>query len=96
MFYSYAVPAAPDFRLQTVRPAEAAWYEPLGEFVLPYNVVQASPAPDTTLLEFLHSTYDAAADTRPMGPRAIGATPAVYACTGTDRGAGEAAHFKED
>jgi hypothetical protein len=41
---------------------DAAWYSrDLGEFVLPYDAVRASDAPDDTLLEFLQSTYEAAA-----------------------------------
>ncbi len=35
----------------------------LGEFILPYDAVRSADDPDTTLLEFLQSTYDAAADT---------------------------------
>ncbi len=33
-----------------------------GEFVLPYDVVRGSPSPDATLLEFLQTTYEAAAN----------------------------------
>lgn len=32
------------------------------EWVLPYEIVRSSPDPDRALLEFLQSTYDAAAD----------------------------------
>jgi len=63
MFYSYTVPTPPEFHVQSVRPAQAGWFDPLGEFVLPYSSVQESVSPDATLLEFLQSTYDAAADT---------------------------------
>ena len=34
----------------------------MGEFLLPYEVVAASPDPDRTLGDFLRSTYEAAAD----------------------------------
>jgi hypothetical protein len=45
-----------------VRPP-AAFFEPnLGEFVLPYAAVRSAPDPDATLLEFLQTTYAAAAD----------------------------------
>ena len=35
----------------------------LREFVLPYKAVRTAPDPDATLLEFLQSTYEAAANT---------------------------------
>ena len=34
----------------------------LGEFLLPYDAVRSAQQPDATLMEFLHSTYEAAAD----------------------------------
>ena len=34
----------------------------LGEFILPYEAVRASSSPDSDLLDFFQSTYDAAAD----------------------------------
>ena len=39
----------------------------LREFVLPYDIVRESSAPDDTLLEFLQSTYEAAADLAAAG-----------------------------
>jgi hypothetical protein len=33
----------------------------MGEFLLPYDVIRTSNAPDETLLNFLQSTYEAAA-----------------------------------
>ena len=44
-----------------VRPAAATWSADLGEFVLPYDDVRTAAAPEKTLLEFLQTTYDAAA-----------------------------------
>jgi hypothetical protein len=61
-FYSYAYPEPEGFRDRIVAP-DAAHYDPeLGEFLLPYRVVRTAPDPDTVLLEFLQSTYEAAAD----------------------------------
>jgi Family of unknown function (DUF5996) len=40
----------------------AFYSEQLREFILPYDVVRAAEMPDETLLEFLQSTYEAAAD----------------------------------
>src|SRR5215472_5713222 len=59
-FYSYAVPEPTGFR-ETPIPRGASYNTQLGEFVLPYQVVQASEDPDATLLQFLQTTYDAAA-----------------------------------
>jgi hypothetical protein len=61
-FYSYAYPAPPDFDKANVRPDAAFFHAALGEFILPYDAVRNSPNPDETLLAFLQSTYDAAAD----------------------------------
>ena len=61
-FYSYAYPQPAGFPEAAVRP-EAAFYSPdFGEFILPYDVVRQSDSPDDTLLEFLQSTYEAAAN----------------------------------
>jgi hypothetical protein len=62
LFYSYAYPQPPGFADAAVRPSEARYEAALGEFVLPYEVVRESSSPDTTLLAFLQSTYEAAAD----------------------------------
>jgi len=61
-FYSYAAPEPPGFAVQRVRP-EAAFYHPqMKEFLLMYDDVRAAASPKTALMEFLQSTYDAAAD----------------------------------
>lgn len=63
LFYSYAYPEPDGYRDWTVRP-ESARYDPgLGEFVLPYEFVRQGDDPDALLLEFLQSTYEAAATT---------------------------------
>jgi hypothetical protein len=61
-FYSYAYPAPARFASAAVRPSEAYFSQPLGEFILPYDAVRATPDPARTLLAFLQSTYDVAAD----------------------------------
>ncbi|HEX4292644.1 MAG TPA: DUF5996 family protein [Rhizomicrobium sp.] len=62
-FYSYAYPAPDGFASAAVRPAQAFFSRELGEFVLPYDAVRAASDPKTALMEFLQSTYDAAAET---------------------------------
>src|SRR5206468_1748812 len=61
-FYSYAYPEPAGYREAAVRPAGAAYSPGLREFLLPYDEVRAADAPDAVLLEFLESTYRAAAD----------------------------------
>jgi Family of unknown function (DUF5996) len=61
-FYSYAYPEPAGFRTARVRPEAAFFSESLGEFILPYDAVRMSSKPEQTLLDFLQSTYEAAAD----------------------------------
>jgi hypothetical protein len=61
VFYSYAYPEPPGFRDAPVAPTGARWDDDLGEFVLPYELVRVADDPDAMLLEFLQSTYEAAA-----------------------------------
>lgn len=61
-FYAYAYPAPSGFWGASVRPEGAFWHEGLSEFILPYDAVQSAANPDAALMEFLVSTYDAAAD----------------------------------
>lgn len=63
VFYAYAYPEPSGYRDALVAPAGARWDDDLGEFVLPYELVRTAPDPDATLLEFLQSTYEAAANT---------------------------------
>jgi hypothetical protein len=60
-FFSYAYPAPAGFAEAAVKPPAARYNGNLGEFVLPYDAVRESADPDTTLLDFLQSTYEAAA-----------------------------------
>ncbi len=61
-FYSYAYPEPKGYREYAIRPAAASFNAAFGEFVLPYEAMRLSDDPDRTLLEFLQSTYEAAAD----------------------------------
>jgi hypothetical protein len=83
-FYSYAYPAPEGFAAAKVKPAEAFFSQELGEFLLPYEAVRGARDPDAALMDFLQSTYEAAADRahwdraalecalgRPRHPRAV-------------------------
>jgi len=61
-FYSYAYPAPEGFAAARVQPAAAFFAKDLGEFLLPYDAVRESRDPDAALMQFLQSTYEAAAD----------------------------------
>jgi hypothetical protein len=45
-----------------VRPAQAYYHPQLKEFLLMYDDVRTSASPRAALLDFLQSTYDAAAN----------------------------------
>jgi len=61
-FYCYAYPEPSGFRATRVRPDAAFFSESVGEFILPYDAVRTAADPDQALLEFLQSTYEAAAN----------------------------------
>ena len=61
IFYSYAYAEPAGFKDAAVRPAAAVYARELGEFILPYDAVRLAAAPDEALLEFLQTTYEAAA-----------------------------------
>jgi hypothetical protein len=62
MFYSYAYPEPPGYQEYPIAPAAGSFDQDFGEFVLPYEEMRLSPDPDATLLSFLQSTYEAAAN----------------------------------
>jgi hypothetical protein len=60
-FYSYAYPTPQGFRDRAV--TAGAYFDPkLGEFILPYDTVRTAAAPEALVLDFLSSSYAAAAD----------------------------------
>jgi hypothetical protein len=61
-FYAYAYPEPQGFSQWRVEPGPTSYDETLKEFVLPYRAVRESHDPDRTLLSFLQSTYEAAAE----------------------------------
>jgi uncharacterized protein DUF5996 len=61
-FYTYAAPEPAGLRDAVLRPS-AAYYQPeMSIFILPYEAMRAAESPVETLLAFLRTTYDAAAD----------------------------------
>lgn len=76
-FYSYAYPTPEAFRSQPVRPDGAFFHEAAGEFLLPYEAVRTAPDAEGALLEFLQSTYDAAANTANWDRAALECDPGL-------------------
>jgi hypothetical protein len=60
-FYSYAYPEPEGFASAPVRPSAAFYSAELREYLLPYEAVRTADNPDAALMEFLVSTYEAAA-----------------------------------
>jgi hypothetical protein len=61
-YYSYAYPEPDGFAEAPTKPAGAFYSKDLREFLLPYDEVRSAESPDDTLLEFLQTTYEAAAN----------------------------------
>jgi len=63
VFYAYCYPTPAVFGQQTVHPKEAFYSREMGEFFLPYEAVIHHQNPEETLMQFLQTTYEAAAST---------------------------------
>jgi hypothetical protein len=61
-FYAYAVPEPSGFKTSDVEPRGAFYHSELGEFILPYRIVQSANDSDAALSAFIDSTYSHAAD----------------------------------
>jgi hypothetical protein len=62
-FYAYCYPTPEAFSEQPVEPKEAFYSKEMGEFFLLYDVVKNAADPEETLMHFLTTTYEAAANT---------------------------------
>jgi hypothetical protein len=61
-FYSYAAPEPPGYAAGRVLPPAAHYHAGLREFILMYDDVRRAASPRSELLDFVQSTYDAAAN----------------------------------
>jgi hypothetical protein len=61
-FYCYAAPQPVGLDKQKIRPAQAFYSDELKEFILKYDDVRQANLPDDAVLEFLQSSYEAAAN----------------------------------
>jgi hypothetical protein len=60
--YAYAFPDPAGLKDAKVRPDAAYFHQQLGEFILPYEALRTAASPETTVLEFINSTYEQAAN----------------------------------
>ena len=61
-FYSYTTPEPAGLAQAQVLPAATFYNQEMKEFFLPYDAVRQSSSPESSLKEFLESTYEAGAD----------------------------------
>jgi hypothetical protein len=61
-FYCYAAPVPEGLGEVAIRPAAAGWDKNLGEFIFRYDAVRAEASPEDAVMEFLESSYEAAAN----------------------------------
>ena len=61
-FYAYAYPEPDGFGAEPVAPAGAAYNADIGQFLIDYDAIRMAASPDDALLEFMQSTYEAAAN----------------------------------
>ena len=61
-FYSYTAPEPTGLTESEIEPGAAFYSQDMKEFLLPYDAVRQSPSPETALMDFLQSTYEAGAN----------------------------------
>lgn len=77
LFYAYAYPAPEGFKDYPIQSQEAFYSSDMQEFVLPYEAVRQADDPDARVLEFLQSTYEAAANLGNWDRAALEYSPVV-------------------
>jgi Family of unknown function (DUF5996) len=77
VFYAYAYPIPEGFRDYPIQPSEAFYSSEMQEFILPYEVVRQAENPDTVILAFFQSTYEAAANLGHWDRAALERTPTI-------------------
>ncbi|WP_339922709.1 DUF5996 family protein [uncultured Cyclobacterium sp.] len=71
VYYAYAYPGNEAYAKQKVLPEQAFYSPEMGEFFLKYEDVQSSSDPEKTLINFLQTTYEAAANTSGWDRKAL-------------------------
>ena len=73
--YAYAVPEPAGFKEAKVEPDAAYYHRDMGEFILPYEAVRTSAAPEREIVAFVDSTYDRGATLAGWDRGALELTP---------------------
>jgi len=73
-FYSYTAPEPAGLSEKLDRTQRGFYSKEMKEFLLPYEAVRNSPSPETALMDFLQSTYEAGANLAKWDRKAAGAT----------------------
>ncbi|HME80868.1 MAG TPA: DUF5996 family protein [Candidatus Eremiobacteraceae bacterium] len=71
-FFAYAYPKPEGLESASIAPTAAFWSKELGEWALRYEDVRRSPSPHDMIMQFLSSTYDAAASRMRWDPELKG------------------------
>jgi hypothetical protein len=61
-YYAYAAPEPAGFSEYKMKPATAFYHPHLREYLLMYDDVRSADSPKETLMQFLQTTYEAAAN----------------------------------
>jgi Family of unknown function (DUF5996) len=61
-FYSYTTPEPEGFKTYAIGPEAACYHPKLGEFLLMYDDIRNAASPESELMTFLQSTYEAGAN----------------------------------
>jgi hypothetical protein len=61
-FYAYGAPEPDGLKTARVSPTEAGYHTGMNEFIMMYEDVRKASNPESLIMEFLQSTYEAAAD----------------------------------
>jgi hypothetical protein len=81
-FYSYTTPAPAGFNTYSVLPKPAFYHQSLGEFLLMYDDIRGAATPQTGLMDFLETTYEAGANLAKWDRAALERSPENLAVPG--------------
>lgn len=71
-FYSFTFPQPNGIEGATIGPKAAEWSTDMGEFLLDYDDLRATPDPDAALMQFVETTYAAGATAGGWAPTLLG------------------------
>jgi hypothetical protein len=61
-FYSYTAPEPAGFKTYAVLPKPAFYHQAIGEFLLMYDDIRGAALPESELMDFFQTTYEAGAN----------------------------------